>query len=81
MPKPKIIGPEEVGMLIDTTMCISLFLLAKICSKEEIDVFFEGSRYRLKQLEFSDEQIDKHLKNVREAVDGLKNTFEGGTDD
>jgi len=75
MPEPKTLEPEQIGMLIDTSLCISLFLLAKVCTNKEIDIFFKGNVIRLEQQGFSDKQISKHLKNTREIVDNLKKGF------
>lgn len=73
----KILTPKEIAMLTDTTICVSLFILAKVCSEEEINIFFEGNKCRLVDQKFTVEEIDKHTKNLKGVVLSLKKSFRG----
>jgi hypothetical protein len=68
MDEIKIPNAREMGMLIDTTMCMSIYLFAKMCTKEEINNFFEDNVNRLLSQEFTSEEIDEHTNKVKTIV-------------
>lgn len=68
----QIKSSSELGIIIDTALCMSLYLFAGIVDDKQIDTFFVAQKERLQEQGFKDDLIDKTLHNLGLVINILK---------
>jgi len=74
--KIKIPSIEGASIMFDTSICSNMYLMAKVCSNDEIDVFFDAMNDRLVDQEFTQVEIDSFIKTSKEVILSLKEQFD-----
>lgn len=64
----KVPDVDVVAMLMDTSLCASMYLMGKVCSITEIDTFYGAMDDRLIEQGFDQIKVDEFIKAQKENI-------------
>ena len=66
---------QDIAILTDMSLSMSTFLMAKVLSKDESNLFFEAIKDRLRLQELPEDKINKLSTEMSNAVDKIREAY------
>ncbi len=63
---------NEVAILTDISLCMSIYLMSRVCSSDDVDKFYEEFKGRIISQGFNWEDIRHVVEKTKVAMSGLK---------